>query len=172
MDEKGAYRGWDLWQNDQSLSVHMIQSWPGNAIKVSTRRNVLEPSKWQHVFVTYNGSGKPGGIKIYVDGKEEKLKVDTNTLKPDATIRTETPLRVGQRSHSQVFDGGSVQDVRVYDRDLVLRKSGLSLKSFRYRFFLQKERNSGHLSNKTRCTIITWLLSMRSFPFCRKRSLI
>ena len=118
MDEKAGYRGWDLWQNDRMLAVHIIDSWPDNGMKVTTRGNVVKPGKWQHVFVTYDGSGKPGGIKIYVDGKEEALKVEKNTLKADASIRTKTPLRIGQRSHTQVFDGGAIQDVRVYDRML------------------------------------------------------
>ena len=118
MDEKGGYRGWDLWQNDRAVSVHIIDVWPDNAIKVSTRNDALNPGQWQHVFATYDGSGKPEGVKIYIDGKQEKLNVDTNTLKADATIRAETPLRVGQRSDTQVFDGGAVQDVRVYTRDL------------------------------------------------------
>lgn len=116
MDEKGAYRGWDLWQNDRAVSVHLVDAWPDNAIKVSTRNDVLKPGQWQHVLATYDGSGKPGGVTIYVDGKKEELKVERNTLKPDATIRTETPLRIGQRSHTQVFEGGAVQDVRVYTR--------------------------------------------------------
>ena len=116
MDEKGGYRGWDLWQNDRGLSVHIIDSWPDNAIKVTTSRLVVKPGQWQHVFVTYDGSSKPGGIRIYVDGKEEKLRVEKNTLKPAATLRTKTALRIGQRSHTQVFDGGAIQDVRVYNR--------------------------------------------------------
>jgi hypothetical protein len=70
------------------------------------------------VFITYDGSGKAGGVKIYVDGQEEQLKVDQNSLKPKASIRTATPLRIGQRSHTQVFEGGAVQDVRVYSRTL------------------------------------------------------
>ncbi len=118
MDEKNGYRGWDLWQNDRSLSVHVIDAWPDNGMKVTTKRAVVKPGTWQHVFVTYDGSGKPAGIKMYVDGQAEQLNVEKNTLKPDATIRTETPLRIGQRSHSQVFDSGSVQDVRLYRRQL------------------------------------------------------
>ncbi len=118
MDEKGGYRGWDLWQNDRGFSVHVIQSWSDNALKVTTKNNVVKPGQWQHVFVTYDGSGTPGGIKIYVDGKEEKLRVDANTLKPDATIRTKASLRIGQRNHGQVFDDGAVQDVRIYGRVL------------------------------------------------------
>lgn len=116
MDEGASYRGWDLFQADRSLAVHIIDKWPDNALKVSTKKAVLKPGQWQHVFVTYNGSGKAGGIKIYLDGEEEKLNVDTNTLKAGSDIRTKTPLRIGQRSGNQVFDTGSVQDMRLYDR--------------------------------------------------------
>jgi mono/diheme cytochrome c family protein len=118
MDEKADYRGWDLWQNDSAVAVHIIDAWPDNGLKVITKAQVLKPGQWQHVFATYDGSRQPGGVKIYVDGKEEPLTVERNTLKADASIRTKTPLRIGQRSETQVFDGGAVQDVRVYDRTL------------------------------------------------------
>ena len=32
------------------------------------RERVAKKGKWQHVFVTYDGSGKPEGVKIFVDG--------------------------------------------------------------------------------------------------------
>ncbi len=116
MDEKGGYRGWDLFQSDRALSVHLIARWDDDAIKVSTRNAVLEPGKWQHVFVTYDGSGKAKGVQIYLDGQRQNLLVNTDTLKPGSSIRTATPLRVGQRSHVQLFADGAVQDVRVYSR--------------------------------------------------------
>ncbi len=118
MDEKGQYRGWDLFQADRGLAVHIVSEWPKDALKVSTRNAVLKPGVWQHVFVTYNGSGKAAGIKIYVDGVDQKLNTDNATLKPGSDIRTKTPLRIGQRSDVQTFEGGSVQDARVYARML------------------------------------------------------
>jgi hypothetical protein len=118
MDEKNGYRGWDLWQQDRSLAVHIVDKWPDAALKVETQKPVLTPGKWQHVFVTYDGTGKPGGVKIYLNGEEQKLKVANNTLGSGASIRTTTSLRIGQRSDTQIFDGGSLQDVRVYSRKL------------------------------------------------------
>ncbi|MEO2032114.1 MAG: DUF1553 domain-containing protein [Planctomycetaceae bacterium] len=115
VDEQAAFRGWDLWQNGSSFAVHLIDAWSDNAVKVSTRNPVVNPEQWQHVFATYDGSGKATGVKIYIDGKEQDLRIDANTLKPDASIRTQTPLRIGQRSAGGVFDGGAIQDVRVYD---------------------------------------------------------
>ncbi len=116
MDEKDGYRGWDLWQGDTSLSVHIVSKWPEDAIKVSTMKPVLTPGKWEHVFVTYDGSGKAAGIKLYVSGVVQKVVVDADTLQAGSSIRTKTPTRIGQRSDTQIFDGGSVQDVRIYSR--------------------------------------------------------
>ena len=118
MDESNSHRGWDLWQSGTSLAVHIIDAWDGNAMKVATKQGVIKPGTWQHVFATYDGSGKVSGIKIYVDGQSMPLNVEKNTLKEGASIRTSTPLRIGQRSSSAVFDGGMVQDVRIYDRQL------------------------------------------------------
>lgn len=116
MDQNNGHRGWDLWLGGSSLAVHLIDSWDGNALKVSTEQGVIKTDKWQHVFATYTGSGTPDGVKIYVDGKQVPVKVANNTLRQDASIRANTPLRVGQRSNDAVFAGGLVQDVRIYDR--------------------------------------------------------
>ncbi len=116
MNEKNRHRGWDLWQNNGGFAVHIIGDWPDNGLKVATRGNAVTPGKWQHVFATYDGSGKPAGVKIFINGKEEKLNVERNSLKADASIRAKTPLRIGQRSDGAVFEGGSVQDVRIYER--------------------------------------------------------
>jgi len=116
MDEKGGYRGWDLFQSDRAISVHIVSAWPDDAIKISTRNPVITPGKWQHVFVSYDGSGTAKGVQIFLDGAAVPTVVNTETLKPDSSIRTTSPLRIGQRSHVQVFADGAVQDVRVYSR--------------------------------------------------------
>lgn len=116
MDEKNGHRGWDLFQSDNKLSVHIVSKWPEDAIKVSTARPALRPNVWQHVFVTYDGKGKAGGVRIFVDGVEAQIRPDVNALK--GSIKTTTATRIGQRSHGSYFTDGGVQDVRIYDRQL------------------------------------------------------
>ncbi|MCP4818745.1 MAG: DUF1553 domain-containing protein, partial [Shimia sp.] len=113
LDETNKHRGWDLFFANGQLAVHIIQSWPDNAIKVTTKAAVITKDTWHHVAVTWDGSGKPEGIAIYVDGKKQPTVTNTNNLKPDADIRTETPLRIGQRSSAAVFDG-SMQDFHLF----------------------------------------------------------
>ena len=117
MDSKKAFRGYDLFQSGRSFSVHVVDKYPESALKVSTGP-VVKPGVWQHVFVTYDGQGKAAGIKIFVDGKEEKLRVEVNALKPDADIRADVPFLVGQRFGGAVLEGGAVQDVQAFSRSL------------------------------------------------------
>ena len=118
MDEKNKHRGWDLFIMGGRLAMHMVESWPENALKVSTAEPVITKDTWHHVCVTWDGSGKPEGVIIYVDGKLQTTVVDTNNIKPNANIQTETPLRIGQRSETAVFDGGSIQDFQLFNRVL------------------------------------------------------
>ena len=120
MDAKANSRGYDLFVEDRAFAVHIVDKWSESAWKFMTS-NTVKPGTWQHVFVTYDGSGKPSGLKVFVDGKEEKLKNPVNTLKPDGVINAQTDLVVGQRSEGSAFEG-AVQDVRVYAQNLTTRE--------------------------------------------------
>ncbi len=114
MEVDNGYRGWDLHQEGKKFNVHLVNAWPENSIRVSTRNEVVKEKSFQHVFVTYDGSSQAKGVRIYIDGEEVPVDIDKDTLKD--TIRTKSPLRVGQRSKDHVFERGRVQDIRVYDR--------------------------------------------------------
>jgi hypothetical protein len=118
MDDKAAHRGWDILQENRNLAFHLIDTWPENALKVTTTRAVLSPGQWQHLTVTYDGSGKPGGVKLYVNGADTPLSATTDKLKADAETRTNTPLRLGQRSTGMFYEDGQVQDLRLFTKRL------------------------------------------------------
>ncbi|MEM7454912.1 MAG: DUF1553 domain-containing protein [Planctomycetota bacterium] len=118
MDNENGYRGWDVWQNDGEFAAHIIDKWTENGIKVITKGNRVTPGKWQHVMVTWDGSGSASGMKIYVDGIAAELRVDRDTLKEDADTQTDTPLRIGRRSTGQYPLEGYVQDFVLYGRTL------------------------------------------------------
>ena len=39
------------------------------AIKVSTVKPLPTNGQWNHLFFTYDGSGKASGVKLYVNGE-------------------------------------------------------------------------------------------------------
>ena len=114
MDEGAGYRGYDLHLDGGRPQVHLINKWPDNAIKVKTKAQ-LKGDKWQHVFVTYDGSSSAAGVRIYVDGKAQKLDVEQDGLRD--TMRTKRSLYVGRRHNGQRYQG-LVDEVRVYPRSL------------------------------------------------------
>ena len=118
MDTPNAFRGWDFFQEGNLLAVHLIDNWPNNAIKVKTTAPVLEPNEWQHVAMTYDGSGKFEGVKIYVDGVVRPTRAERNTIQPNASFLTDVPLQVGARKASPTLNGLSVSDLRLYRRTL------------------------------------------------------
>ena len=115
MDNTKQHRGWDLWLENERIGMHIINQWPENALKVTTRAT-LKPGQWHHVLVTYDGSSKAAGVKVYFDGTPQQ--VDAYTDKLTKTIRTNVPFKIGQRHTSERLPAGTIQDLRVYDRTL------------------------------------------------------
>jgi hypothetical protein len=114
MNDRRAFRGFDLHTAGGNVSVHLINTWPTNAIKVTTKAK-LKKNQWQHVFATYDGSEKASGIKIYFDGKVQPWNVNEDRLKD--SIKTKVPLYIGRRNPGSQFNG-LVDEVRIYDRKL------------------------------------------------------
>ncbi|MGB7347389.1 MAG: DUF1553 domain-containing protein [Pirellulaceae bacterium] len=114
MDDANGFRGFDLLCGTDRIEVHIINTWPTNALKV-TATKALVADEWQHVFATYDGSSNPSGIKIYVDGELREWKIEQDSLKD--TIKTEKSLLIGSR-HPGSRLNGVVDEVSLYDREL------------------------------------------------------
>jgi hypothetical protein len=115
MDNQHDYRGWDLWTENNRVATHIIHKWQGDALKVVCN-TPLKLRQWYHVFVTYDGSAKASGVKIYINGLPQETTADVNALKN--TIRTTVPLKIGQRHNGQRVEGALIQDLRIYGRAL------------------------------------------------------
>ncbi|MDA7887750.1 DUF1553 domain-containing protein, partial [Akkermansiaceae bacterium] len=114
MDDKASYRGFDFWTEGGHVGTHIVNTWSSNAIKVVSS-DVLAPGKWQHVVLTYDGSSKAAGVKIYLNGKLSQNQVEADTL--SKTIATSQPFRIGSRSTGSRWKG-EVDDLRIYRRAL------------------------------------------------------
>lgn len=115
MDDQSGYRGWDLWIEDGRIGSHFIHHWDDDALKVVSQ-NPIPPDVWTHVLVTYDGSGKASGVKVYVNGQSNPTRVSSDKLKN--TIRTTVPLTIGQRHTGSRVEGAAIQDLRIYGRML------------------------------------------------------
>ncbi|MFN9268866.1 MAG: DUF1553 domain-containing protein [Planctomycetaceae bacterium] len=116
MDNSRDFRGWDFWLENGRIGTHLVSKWPEDAFKV-TANTALEAGKWQHVTLTYDGSGKAAGVQIYYNGKlQPKANPQADVLK--GSTRSEVPLKLAQRHTSEKLPGVGVQDLRFYSRVL------------------------------------------------------
>ena len=115
MDEGKDYRGYDLWIQSGAPGAHIINKWQDNAVKVVGKKK-LKAKEWNHVFITYNGSGSAAGTKVFLNGEKLDNSVEADGL--NGTIVTDKPLRLGRRFNSSQANGFQIDDVRFYDREL------------------------------------------------------
>jgi hypothetical protein len=156
MDDKNAFRGWDLWLEGDRVGTHIIHKHPDNWLKVLGQTQ-LQPRQWYHVFVTSDGSGKASGVKVYVNGKPEPTQVVADSLKD--TIHTEVPLKVGQRSSSSPIENLGVQDLRIYGRALTAVDVNRLMKATRGAYLLAKPANQ-RTSQEKEELFDWWLLGL------------
>ncbi|PHS02364.1 MAG: hypothetical protein COA78_21515 [Blastopirellula sp.] len=117
-------RGYQLMIEDGRLSASLIHFWPGNAIRVITE-DLLPINQWKHVTVTYDGSSKAAGLKIYVDGQQAQTKVVKDHLIKNITGGGGDNITIGQRMRDRGFTNGQVDEFKVYDRQLTKLEVGL-----------------------------------------------
>ena len=153
MDDPKAAQGWSLFLNNANYGFYLISKWPNDAIKVTTAKPIAKKDTWQHVLLTYDGSGKAEGIKLYVDGAMVPLNLEINKLATSS--QSKTPTRLGQRSASEFFEGNA-QEVRFYDRALsaaeafaLARVDGIRTKV------------AGKLAGKDRAAVLDYYLGVR-----------
>ena len=87
-------------------------------ISVATRPGQFTRDEWVHVFVTYDGSRKAAGVKVYLNGKPADTEVKLDTLDPRDSIRTDAAMHVGRRDDYNPMRETRFQDVRFYRRAL------------------------------------------------------
>jgi hypothetical protein len=112
MDPMGREQGYHVQLEDGRVHVNLVMRWLDDAIRVETEAR-LEPGRWRHVAVTYDGTRLASGVAVYFDGVPQKLQVNLDFL--NQTFVTEHPFRIG--AGRSPFPG-AVDDVRVYGRRL------------------------------------------------------
>ncbi len=115
MDSVGDTRGWDLEFHGTKPNFHLINHWPTNAIHIEGERD-LPTDTFLHLTVTYDGSGKAAGLRMYVNGQLEKTAVRIDTL--NGTIKTPETFSIGRRGGAGPAFTGRVDDLRIYGRAL------------------------------------------------------
>jgi hypothetical protein len=109
-------RGYQLLIEEGRLSMSLIHFWPGNAIRVRTKEKIPS-AKWLHVTVTYDGSSRADGLRIFVDGKPAETEVVRDNLYKFINGSGKN-IAIGQRFRDRGFTNGLVDEFQVFNRQL------------------------------------------------------
>jgi hypothetical protein len=112
-----ASRGYQLLIEDGCLSASLIHFWPGNAIRVRARRKI-PTNQWLHVAVTYDGSSRADGLRIFVNGAPAACNVVRDNLYKKITGGGGDNITIGERFRDRGFTHGLIDEFQVFDREL------------------------------------------------------
>jgi hypothetical protein len=106
--------GHGLYLLKGKVRLHLTQRFTDLGLRVETVDSV-KPNAWQHVLVTYDGKRLARGVKIYVNGEPQAVKIlfDQNT---EPFNKKNTPIRVGAGGGLRFT--GAIGDARIYKRAL------------------------------------------------------
>jgi len=110
-----GYQGYQLVLENGKASFALVHFWPGNAIKVRTRAK-LQLGEWLQFGITYDGSSRANGIKLYVNGQPVEVEILRDSLFKD--VANGSPLTLAARFRGRGFKGGQIDELKVFDRSL------------------------------------------------------
>ncbi len=115
MGENPIGSGWGLFVRNGKLWWHMSQRWTDLSVRIETTKDI-EPGRWQHVLLTYDGKRKARGIRMYIDGEQQEVSVLFDNL--DWPCKSNATLKVGGGGGLDNRFAGRIDEARVYGREL------------------------------------------------------
>jgi hypothetical protein len=137
-----ASRGYEILVEDGKLSSALIHFWPGNAIRIRSEKQ-LPINKWTHVAISYDGSSKARGLKLYENGALANSEVVRDHLTREITGGGQPFLAFAQRMRDRGFKDGEIDEFYLYERCLttfevatLAGNANAWSKDDKYKFFL------------------------------------
>ncbi len=110
-----ASRGYELLLEEGRLSAALIHFWPGNAIRVRAREPIAI-GEWVHVAVTYDGSSRADGLRVFVNGQPAETEIIRDKLTKEIQGGGGDNLSIGERMRDRGFTNGLVDEFQVFHR--------------------------------------------------------
>jgi hypothetical protein len=111
--------GFDLLLRDGRLEARLYRVWPGNAIGVRSTAP-LRPGVWQRITLTYDGSSRAQGFRLYLDGQPAPVEIVRDRIVKRAALTSygDGSFSLGGRFRDRGFRDGLIDELRLYRRDL------------------------------------------------------
>lgn len=113
------FRGYHLYLKDNRFELGMSHTAPSNAITKLTTQ-AIPRDQWIHLALSYDGSSKARGLKLFMDGKEMAMETVMDQLTKDILFysKVQPGLQIGAWDRGSGFTGGITDDIVVFNRVL------------------------------------------------------
>lgn len=120
--EYGGYRGIEMQLVDNRVELRMSHRYPNNSIRIRSCET-LSTKNWTHIGITYDGSSKAEGIRIFVDGKPVQFEIlRDNLYKSIIPYRNDSNetygIMFGYQFNAQGFPNGALDEFKIFDAEL------------------------------------------------------
>ena len=123
--EDAAFRGMQLVLEQGKPQFSLIHFWPGDAIRVEASQ-AIPIQTWTHLAVTYDGSSRASGIRIYINGLPTQLETLRDQLSRDFRYLAQwgdsnagsVQFSLGARFRDVGFRDGLIDELKVFDYEL------------------------------------------------------
>jgi hypothetical protein len=114
------FRGYHLQFKKNKLEFNLARTAPDNAIIVHSKTDIPR-NQWIHLTISYDGSSKASGAKIYLNGQSLQTDVIVDNLTKDIAFfsKNQFTLQLGAWGRGKGFKDGKIDEVKVYNRLLV-----------------------------------------------------
>jgi len=122
--DDAASMGYEFMLMDGKPTASWIHFWPGNAMRVQAKEPI-PAGEWSHLVVSYDGSARASGVKIFLNGEPMKLETIKDHLTKEITS-WQTPSRqkvrqhlvLGERYRDRGFVKGRMDEFQMFDREI------------------------------------------------------
>jgi hypothetical protein len=112
------WRGYHLSLKNNRLELLMAHTAPYNAITKVTEQDIPR-DQWINLVMTYDGSSKAKGLKVFLNGLEMATQTTHDNLYKDILFQGSQPgLQVGAVWRGKGLKDALVDEVSVYDKEL------------------------------------------------------
>ncbi len=163
------FRGYHLALKDNKLEVLLAHIHPDNAIVEYTLADIPK-EKWVQLTMSYDGSSKASGLKIFLDGEELGTKVMVDNLYKDIVFNSKAHglrgvpkdpgLQIGARWRGKGIGGAIVDNILVFKKEL----TALEILQIANPDLLERQlsKKQEELSVQEREALVKYFLSVKS----------
>lgn len=122
--ERYGTQGYDLVVKGNKLNFRINHAYPHDCISVFSPE-ALKPGQWYHVALSYDGSSKAKGVRMYINGKKQDQVIEYDHLKKNISSHPDvqkiypfTGLTFGYRALDHALPGTELDEFMLFDDEL------------------------------------------------------